>query len=225
MLAEARARIVRYTPADGSCRRGHPARRPAHARRARERDGVIPGSKHVPRSVLEWRADQTSRVARSASSQAGGSCLVCARGLLVVARRGDARRARRRRRRPRRRLRALGGRGLPGRMNIDRDRLVDTASRLIGVHSFTGDEERMAELMVALFDELGPAGAVAAGRGQPRERARHLGGRGRRPVADVQRAHGHVVLRPRAVAARRAGLPAAGVRARTAGSTGSASRT
>jgi rhodanese-related sulfurtransferase len=24
------------------------------------RDGLIPGAKHVPRSVLEWRADQTS---------------------------------------------------------------------------------------------------------------------------------------------------------------------
>jgi acetylornithine deacetylase/succinyl-diaminopimelate desuccinylase-like protein len=40
-------------------------------------------------------------------------------------------------------------------MNIDRDRLVETASRMIGVHSFTGDEERMAELMVSLYDELG----------------------------------------------------------------------
>jgi acetylornithine deacetylase/succinyl-diaminopimelate desuccinylase-like protein len=40
-------------------------------------------------------------------------------------------------------------------MNVDRDRLVETASRMIGVHSFTGDEERMAELMVSLYDELG----------------------------------------------------------------------
>ncbi len=40
-------------------------------------------------------------------------------------------------------------------MNVDRDRLVETASRMIGVHSFTGDEQRMAELMVSLYDELG----------------------------------------------------------------------
>jgi acetylornithine deacetylase len=40
-------------------------------------------------------------------------------------------------------------------MKVDRDRLVETASRMIGVHSFTGDEERMAELMVSLYDELG----------------------------------------------------------------------
>jgi acetylornithine deacetylase len=40
-------------------------------------------------------------------------------------------------------------------MKIDRDRLVDTASRLVNVHSFTGDEERIAELMLAIFDGMG----------------------------------------------------------------------
>jgi acetylornithine deacetylase len=40
-------------------------------------------------------------------------------------------------------------------MNVDRDRLVETASRMIGVHSFTGDEQAMAELMVELYEELG----------------------------------------------------------------------
>jgi acetylornithine deacetylase len=40
-------------------------------------------------------------------------------------------------------------------MNVDRDRLVETASRMIGVHSFTGDEEGMARLMVGLFEEMG----------------------------------------------------------------------
>ena len=63
---------------------------------------------------------------------------------------------------------------MTSRIQIDRDRLVETASSLIDVHSFTGDEQAMAELMVALYEELGPAGAVAAGRGRPRERARHL---------------------------------------------------
>jgi len=38
---------------------------------------------------------------------------------------------------------------------IDRDRLVATASAMIDVHSFTGDEERMADLMVELFDVMG----------------------------------------------------------------------
>src|SRR5438132_11454466 len=40
-------------------------------------------------------------------------------------------------------------------MNIDRDRLVQTASSLVDVHSVTGDEEPMARRMVELFDELG----------------------------------------------------------------------
>jgi acetylornithine deacetylase len=40
-------------------------------------------------------------------------------------------------------------------MKVDRDRLVDTASQLIGVHSFTGDEQRLAELMQSLFEEMG----------------------------------------------------------------------
>jgi len=40
-------------------------------------------------------------------------------------------------------------------MNVDRDRLVRTASSLIDVHSFTGDEQGMAERMAELFDELG----------------------------------------------------------------------
>jgi acetylornithine deacetylase len=40
-------------------------------------------------------------------------------------------------------------------LSIDRDRLVATASSLIDVHSFTGDEQAMAERMVVLYDELG----------------------------------------------------------------------
>jgi acetylornithine deacetylase/succinyl-diaminopimelate desuccinylase-like protein len=40
-------------------------------------------------------------------------------------------------------------------MDVDRDRLIDTASRMIDVHSFTGDEENMARLMADLYEELG----------------------------------------------------------------------
>ncbi len=40
-------------------------------------------------------------------------------------------------------------------MKIDPDRLVETASRLVGVPSFTGDEEPAARLMVELYEELG----------------------------------------------------------------------
>jgi len=38
-------------------------------------------------------------------------------------------------------------------VSIDRERLVDTASQMVNVHSFTGDEARMADLMVALYEE------------------------------------------------------------------------
>ena len=39
-------------------------------------------------------------------------------------------------------------------ITIDRERLVETASRMIGVHSFTGDEQAMAGLMLELYDDL-----------------------------------------------------------------------
>jgi rhodanese-related sulfurtransferase len=59
MLAEARSRIVRYTPAEAEAAQDVLL---VDLRSAdeRERSGVIPGAVHVPRSVLEWRADPTS---------------------------------------------------------------------------------------------------------------------------------------------------------------------
>jgi rhodanese-related sulfurtransferase len=59
MLAAARARIVRYTPAEAAAADGI-LLVDLRSHGERQRDGVIPGAKHVPRSVLEWRADQTS---------------------------------------------------------------------------------------------------------------------------------------------------------------------
>src|ERR1051325_1761197 len=40
-------------------------------------------------------------------------------------------------------------------IQVDADRLVATASSLIDIHSFTGDEEAMARRMVELYEELG----------------------------------------------------------------------
>ena len=40
-------------------------------------------------------------------------------------------------------------------VTVDRDRLVENAGRMIDVWSFTGDEQRMAELMVELYRALG----------------------------------------------------------------------
>jgi rhodanese-related sulfurtransferase len=78
MLAEARTRIVRYTPDE--------ARADAElllvdirCAEDRERDGVIPGSKHVPYSVLQWRADQTSEW-RDEELAGRRICLVCRQG-------------------------------------------------------------------------------------------------------------------------------------------------
>jgi rhodanese-related sulfurtransferase len=58
MLAEARSRIVRYTSADAAAA-DDVLLVDLRSVDERERSGVIPGSKHVPRSVLEWRADPT----------------------------------------------------------------------------------------------------------------------------------------------------------------------
>jgi rhodanese-related sulfurtransferase len=70
MLAEARSRITRYTPDDV---KADPELLIVDTRSVdeRERSGVIPGSKHVPLSVLPWRtADLAGRRV----------CLVCAEG-------------------------------------------------------------------------------------------------------------------------------------------------
>ncbi len=52
---------------------------------------------------------------------------------------------------------AAGGEGGTGvaSIAIDRDRLVDTASRMVGTWSFTGSEQAMAELMRELYGEVG----------------------------------------------------------------------
>jgi rhodanese-related sulfurtransferase len=61
LLAGAAARIQRYAPAEarGAVETGA-ILVDIRAADARERDGVIPGSVHVPRTVLEWRAASTS---------------------------------------------------------------------------------------------------------------------------------------------------------------------
>jgi rhodanese-related sulfurtransferase len=78
MLAEARSRIVRYTPDEV---RADPDLLVVDIRShdERERNGVIPGSKPVALSVLPWRADQTSEW-RDAELAGRRLCLVCAHG-------------------------------------------------------------------------------------------------------------------------------------------------
>jgi rhodanese-related sulfurtransferase len=61
LLAAARAQIERLEPAEAAAAAEAGALivdlRPQEAR---ERDGIVPGSLHVPRSVLEWRLDLDS---------------------------------------------------------------------------------------------------------------------------------------------------------------------
>jgi rhodanese-related sulfurtransferase len=62
LFAEARARIERLEPAEA-----HAAAATGglivdiRSEPARERDGVVPGSLHVPRTVLEWRFEPGGR--------------------------------------------------------------------------------------------------------------------------------------------------------------------
>lgn len=78
MVAEARSRIRRYTPEEVKADRDLLV---VDIRSAdeRERAGVISGSKHVPYSVLPWRADQTSEW-RDEEFAGRRLCFVCMHG-------------------------------------------------------------------------------------------------------------------------------------------------
>jgi rhodanese-related sulfurtransferase len=78
MLAEARLRIVRYTPAEAAAA-DDILLVDLRSTDERREHGVIPGSVHVPRPVLEWRADPTSS---NHDPQLAGQrlVLVCAQG-------------------------------------------------------------------------------------------------------------------------------------------------
>ena len=58
LLAGARAQIVRYSPQDAHAAVENGATLiDIRSDSTRERDGVVPGSIHIPRTVLEWRVD------------------------------------------------------------------------------------------------------------------------------------------------------------------------
>lgn len=78
MLAEARARILRYTPAEAAAD-GDLVIVDLRSVDERERTGVIPGSRHVPQSVIHWRTDATSE-SREDDLIGRTLCLVCAEG-------------------------------------------------------------------------------------------------------------------------------------------------
>ena len=62
LLAQARRRLQRLEPADAlAAQRGGALLVDVRSHEERAREGVIPGSLHVPRTVLEWRLDPESR--------------------------------------------------------------------------------------------------------------------------------------------------------------------
>ena len=77
MLALARTEIARYSPEEASAADALIVDLRSHDERARE--GTVPGSIHVPRSVLEWRCDPSSGWA---SPELAGRRLIllCAQG-------------------------------------------------------------------------------------------------------------------------------------------------
>jgi rhodanese-related sulfurtransferase len=79
MLVEARTRIDRYTPEEAAATRAVLVDLRSHDERTAT--GIIPGSVHVPRSVLEWRCDPESGYAnRHVSDRSARLILVCPHG-------------------------------------------------------------------------------------------------------------------------------------------------
>jgi rhodanese-related sulfurtransferase len=79
VLADARSRITRYRPSDAAAADALIVDLRSHDERYR--NGVIPGSIHVPRSVLEWRFDSTSGFANPVVAESDRPLiLVCAEG-------------------------------------------------------------------------------------------------------------------------------------------------
>ena len=104
MLVRARSRITRYTPDEVG---DDVLLVDLRSNDERARDGIIPGSVHVPRSVLEWRCDQESGYANPAARRPAARARLRARLLVESRCRVAGRARRRRRRRSRRRVRGV----------------------------------------------------------------------------------------------------------------------
>ena len=77
MLADARARIRRYPPSEAA--HADVVLVDTRSNDERARNGIVPGSVHVPLSVLEWRCDPESGYANP--NLAGKTlALLCAHG-------------------------------------------------------------------------------------------------------------------------------------------------
>jgi rhodanese-related sulfurtransferase len=83
LLARARARLSRLSPAEAWAAAAGGAALIVDIRSdaARRRDGVVPGSVHIPRTVLEWRLDPSSEWRDTAVAGCGRRIvLICDQG-------------------------------------------------------------------------------------------------------------------------------------------------
>jgi len=80
LFTAAAAAICRYRPADAQAARA--AILDIRGQDARERDGVVPGAYHVPRTVLEWRV--ASREWRNTALDGRPLILLCDHGYSSV---------------------------------------------------------------------------------------------------------------------------------------------
>jgi rhodanese-related sulfurtransferase len=78
LLAAAAARIDRVAPEAAAA--GGALLVDIRSRDARDRDGVVPGALHVPRTVLEWRADPQGAWRNPELVAAGRVLLLCDHG-------------------------------------------------------------------------------------------------------------------------------------------------
>jgi len=81
LVEQARARIERLTPVEAHAAAGSGALIvDTRSDADRERDGVVPGALHVPRTVLEWRLAPGSRWRNPLASTAERVLVLCAEG-------------------------------------------------------------------------------------------------------------------------------------------------
>jgi rhodanese-related sulfurtransferase len=81
LLAEARGRIRRFEPSEAlSAAEGGALIIDLRTDYARERDGVVPGSLHIPRTVFEWRIDRASPWRNPDITDASQLILLCDHG-------------------------------------------------------------------------------------------------------------------------------------------------
>jgi rhodanese-related sulfurtransferase len=87
LLAEAERRITRHTPEEAFAAVARGAILvDIRAADSRDRDGVVPGSLHIPRTVLEWRLDPGDSTWRNPHAPGLGDdvILICDHGCSTV---------------------------------------------------------------------------------------------------------------------------------------------